>query len=258
MSHPEGVERPSLPGGSKSAPTVSVGHNLASSSSPPGAGGYHSSFRRLSSSSSPALFSEAVNSPKKVGPYSPGASSPSSSATFTPKDPRAQARQRELPVQHYSSHPQPGFPTFRTAEPWPEGIPQQPPYIPGALVRRESRESAINPPPLTHTDSTVSSHDGGQPLPPPSSLLPLRDAKSYQLTLPKPVLAPGSRHSPLDMRPTALAPPNTLPPLGPGATAPHDHRTASNWRALLGATDLAREADMRQDEDRREADDEPP
>jgi hypothetical protein len=87
-------------------------------------------------------------------------------------------------------------------------------------------------------------------VPPPVSLMPTLDpGKQGARTLPQPMNFPVGtpRTSPLDVRPlpgVASMTGTSLPPISVPPNLPDAQRT-SNWPALLRATELAREADIK-------------
>jgi len=89
-----GVESMERGMSSKSTLNVAASMQRVSGSSPPstGAFSFQPGLRRPSSSSSPALYSETVNSPIKVDPNSPRGSSPALSAGYFSRDARPSAR----------------------------------------------------------------------------------------------------------------------------------------------------------------------
>lgn len=240
-SHTEAVERMQ---GSRSAPLISGPALHSSGSSPPSTSGLasHSGFRRASASASPALYSDAINSPVKGDPYSPGSSSPSITLGYPPKDPPHHPRgrppdsrreQQLPPLGAFHRHPGQG-------EGWPEAHGQQ------SYDHHSKRTSQASPPPLptlTRQGSTLSSPGTpSNPVLPPAALLPLPELSKSGLTLPQPV---PSGH-PQRPQPVPL-----IRPSGPGSQGPTlpsiaaaTHPDAQSWPALLRASEMAREADL--------------
>jgi hypothetical protein len=257
-----GTETPSLERAptSRSAPLLSAGVTRSSGSSPPSAGALetHSGFRRPSSAS-PALHSESLQSPLRQDPYSPGTSSPGSSSVLISKDyvgrgkvTHPDPRPRDSAYPNSISPPVAPYPAFRPVENWSDSSGPTPSYY-AALPRRTSRGSP-HPPALVHADSTLSSTESvpSVSMPHTSSLLPILDVHKGR-TLPQPVAGVTIRTSPLDPAPRGVPAgailPTLPPPIAPIAPiAPirePDNPQASSWPALLRATELAREADMK-------------
>ena len=217
------------------------------------------------------MHSESLNSPA-TGDYLPDIGSPVSSSAYMTKelrppsrtvhpDPRGHApnptgQYSSSPHSGQSSHPQ--YRNIRGGENWNEPLPSQPGHH-RALPRRTSRASPPLPQ-LAYQDSSLSSDSVGLSLPPagPSAMvLPIFDPAKSDRTLPAPVPAVGLRSSPL---PATSFSHTNLPPLKSRSNA-SDSQQGSNWPALLRATDLAREADMRgnnEDDDSTELQDNAP
>jgi hypothetical protein len=253
-SNTEVVERTQ---GSRSAPIITAPLR-SSGSSPPSTSGLpmHSGFRRTSASASPALYSDAVNSPGKGGdPYSPGSSSPSVTLGYASID--STHHPRGLAPEARREPPFPPISPFRPAssshstthvpgqsEGWPEATHGQPSYD---IPRHTSRATPPPLPALTRQGSTISSTgDSSNPVLPPASLLPLPESSKSNLTLPQPVPSGHPQRPPPvpligESRPGSHGPP--LPSIS--AAALPDSQGVSNWPALLRASELAREADMK-------------
>jgi hypothetical protein len=243
--------------GIRSAPNLSASIAQSSGSSPPSAGGplSQSGFRRMSSSSSPALYSEAVNSPIKADPYSPDPSSPALSAGLVAKDyrqpgrvARGESRQSGY-ASHYSAQAPYQSPGYRSTQSdnW-----QEPKYV-SAMGRRQSHDTPPVPP-LVHQESTVSS-DSVSSGPSPLILMPILDqGKQGTRTLPQ--LANFGAGAPrshlLDIRSSQPGGSGNLnlnlPPIS-AAGEVHEAKGSSNWPALLRATELARQAAMKGTDD---------
>lgn len=248
--------------GPRPVPNLSASVPRSSGSSPPSAGGLaaQSGFRRPSSSS-PALYSDTVNSPVKVDPYSPSTSSPALSVAYTPRDHRHPSRETAHssflgPSGHPGSHQYQSPPIYRPSqEHWQESKASHSSYF-GALPRRPSRDSPPIPPPLTHQDSTLSSESAGSNLSIPLATMP--DSGKGGRTLPQPMgFGTTPRPSALDIRPSTSIKTShsgvTLPPITASSHAV-DPRS-SNWPALLRATELAREAALKESDNDPDHDD---
>jgi hypothetical protein len=226
----------------------------SSGSSPPSTSGLasHSGFRRASASASPALYSDAVNSPVKADPYSPGSSSPSITLGYPPQDPPHNPRGRP-PDPRREQHPQ--FGSFHPAssshpprhpgqgEGWPEASHGQQSYD-----VHQKHTSQASPPPLpslTRQGSTISSPgaQSNQVLP-PASLLPLPESSKSGLTLPQPVVSGHpQRPGPVPLIRGSGA--GSQAPILPSIAATTSAEAQSNWPALLRASEMAREADLK-------------
>lgn len=260
MSNADAVDRGYGP---KPVPNLAASVPRSSGSSPPSAGGLaaQSGFRRPSSSSSTALYSDTVNSPVKLDPYSPSTSSPGISAAYHPRDYRHPSRDPSHsgfagPSGHPASHAYPSPSVYRPGqENWQESKTSQSNYF-GALPRRPSRDSPV-PPPLIHHNSTLSTESTSS-VPPSISLPTIVDSGKGGRILPQPLgFGTASRTSALDIRSSTSTTPShsgvTLPPITASSLA-GDPRS-SNWPALLRATELAREAAMKESDPGHDRDD---
>jgi hypothetical protein len=141
---------------------------------------------------------------------------------------------------------------------WKESLPYQPGHF-RAPPRRTSHASPPLPP-LVHQESTMSSDSVGIPYLPPAlqaPLLPIPGGSKSDRTLPQPVPTPGLMMSPGGSKQAPGLVHASLPPIqyqghGTDSSLPSirqqgldaDSSRASNWPALLRASEIARETDM--------------
>jgi hypothetical protein len=254
------------------ASEAALASTRSSGSSPQGATLLHmqSGFQRpstsASASGSPAVRSESLNSPARADSnYSPETGPGASSVAFRTREHELSrgstvGRMREPPSlqQQYSSSSQSASysPSLgQRQDSYHETTPTQTGYM-APVPRRESRGGSPQIPSLVHQDSTLSGESISHPLPPPSLLLPAMDTlKQPNRVLPQPVPSIGHRSSPLDPRALPGISPQILPLAPPNSG--QDPMRASNWPALLRASELAREAQWRGGE-QRQGQDEPP
>jgi hypothetical protein len=220
--------------------TASQGHSrtLSNPHSRSGTYGALGGYRVPSESTSPTTQSVGLQSPSTHHTFSPRSSPPEPASVYSSYDLPHHARGASLTADARSRDPPtPGY--F-------SAVPTTSPMYTDFHSRRPARaDSSI--PPLIHTDTTHSSHGEITPNLPyqGSALLPPLDAQKSDRTLPQPI---PSVHS---LVTSSLHARSKLPQLGKFApqSQNHEFEDGSQWPALLRATALARDADLRQDHD---------
>jgi hypothetical protein len=231
-------------------------------------------YRVPSASTSPATYSVGMQSPITSHAHSPQSSPPTTAGVYSSYDlphharsgqSSAESRTRESTLAGYFPASTPAesrarestsagyFPAGSYSR-WQSQSDEHSPHISdrSQFHSRRPPRSGSSIPSLVHTDTTHSSHSEVMPPTPyQGSLLPPLDAPKGDRTLPPPVPSStaGSLTSPLDPRPILPPPPSNYP-LQP---ASQDLDDGSQWPALLRATQLAHDADMKIEESKQQA-----